>query len=203
MYISKIALINFKGFKGEHILNFDKGLNFFVGDNNCGKSSIFEAVEFVRTKRLREEVITKTATDKEIVSVEMEFKGDDLQLLIETEPLKKYQSYLIDTNGEKSLRVMRSSQENKILQDKKPKELSISNVRVFNPSTNQFENPTGADNTITALFDAQFVWADSNSSEVTDFLKQKFVEKSSTLLLKILLILVLGRISQGFMKKPL
>ncbi len=177
MYISKIALINFKGFKGEHILNFDKGLNFFVGDNNCGKSSIFEAVEFVRTKRLREEVITKTATDKEIVSVEMEFKGDDLQLLIETEPLKKYQSYLIDTNGEKSLRVMRSSQENKILQDKKPKELSISNVRVFNPSTNQFENPTGADNTITALFDAQFVWADSNSSEVTDFSKTKICGK--------------------------
>lgn len=177
MYISKISLNNFKGFKGEHEINFDKGVNFFVGDNNCGKTSIFEAVEFIRSKKTRDEVITKTATDKDIVSVEVEFKGDDLQSLIETEPLKKYQSYLIDTTGEKSLRIMRSSDENTITQDKKEKKLSIANVRVFNPSSKQFENPTGVDNTISALFDAQFVWADIDSSDVSDFSKTKICGK--------------------------
>lgn len=177
MYISKISLLNFKGFKGEHVINFDKGVNFFVGDNNCGKTSIFEAVEFIRTKKTKDEVITKTATDDEIVSVEVEFKGDDLQSFIETEPLKKYQSYLIDANGEKSLRVMRSSEENKITQDKKEKSLSIVNVRVFNPTTKQFENPTGVDNTISALFDSQFVWADTDSSDVSDFSKTKICGK--------------------------
>jgi hypothetical protein len=35
MYISKITLHNFKGFKGDHELVFDVGINFFVGDSNC------------------------------------------------------------------------------------------------------------------------------------------------------------------------
>ncbi|MFC2454122.1 MAG: AAA family ATPase [Candidatus Saccharibacteria bacterium] len=51
MYISKIKLHNFKGFKGDHTIEFDIGVNFFVGDNNCGKSTIFEAIDFIRTKK--------------------------------------------------------------------------------------------------------------------------------------------------------
>ena len=96
---------------------------------------------------------------------------------MEIDALKKYQSYLIDTNGQKSLRVMRSSEETKIQQDKKEKTLSIGNVRVFNPTASQFENPTGIDGTITALFDAQFVWADTNSGDVSDFSKTKISGK--------------------------
>ena len=141
MYISKIKLHNFKGYKGDHEINFDKGVNFFVGDNNCGKSSVFEAIDFIRTKKNRDEVITKTELEGEdFVSIEIEFVGDGLESLVQTEALKKYQSYLIDSNGLKSLRVMRSSEEKEITQDKKKKTLSIGNVRIFNPSTNQFEN---------------------------------------------------------------
>lgn len=72
---------------------------------------------------------------------------------------------------------MRSSEETKIRQNSKDKILTIANVRVFNPTTNQFENPTGIDNTITALFDAQFVWADTNSGEISDFSKTKISGK--------------------------
>lgn len=191
MYISKIKLHNFKGYKGDHEINFDKGVNFFVGDNNCGKSSVFEAIDFIRTKRSRDEVITKTEVDGEdFVSVEIEFVGNDLEQLVQTEALKKYQSYLIDTNGQKSLRVMRSSEENEITQEKKTKKLSISNVRIFNPSTSQFENPTGVDNTITALFDAQFVWADTNSGDISDFSKTKICGK------------IINVITKDFVKSP-
>ena len=178
MYISKIKLHNFKGFKGDHELHFDKGVNFFVGDNNCGKSSVFEAIDFIRTKKERNEVITKTEIEgDEFVSVEIEFKGDDIESLVETEALKKYQNYIINTDDQKSLRVMRSSEETKITQNSKEKTLSIGNVRVFNSTTNQFENPTGIDNTITALFDAQFVWADINSNDISDFSKTKISGK--------------------------
>lgn len=178
MYISKIKLHNFKGFKDEHEINFYKGVNFFIGDNNCGKSSVFEAIDFICTKRDRNEVITKTEFDGEgFISVEIEFKGDDLESLVQTDALKKYQSYLIDTDGRKSLRVMRSSEEKNIIQSGKEKTLSISNVRVFNSATNQFENPTGIDNTITALFDAQFIWADTNSGDISDFSKTKISGK--------------------------
>lgn len=178
MYISKIKLHNFKGFKEDHEIIFDKGVNFFVGDNNCGKSSVFEAIDFIRTKRDRNEIITKTEIDGDgFISAEIEFKGDDLESLVQTDALKKYQSYLIDTDGQKSLRVMRSSEETKITQSGKEKTLSNGNVRVFNSTTNQFENPTGIDNTITALFDAQFVWADTNSCDISDFAKTKISGK--------------------------
>lgn len=191
MFISKIKLHNFKGYKGDHEINFDKGINFFVGDNNCGKSSVFEAIDFIRTKKNRDEVITKTEIEGEdFVSIEIEFVGDDLESLVQTEALKKYQSYLIDSNGLKSLRVMRSSEENEITQDKKTKKLSIGNVRIYNPTTNQFENPTGVDNTITALFDAQFVWADTNSGDISDFSKTKICGK------------IINVITKDFVKSP-
>jgi len=172
MYISKIKLHNFKGFKEDHEIIFDKGVNFFVGDNNCGKSSVFEAIDFIRTKKEISEVITKTEIEKDsFVSVEIEFKGGDIEALVEIDALKKYKSSIINTDGEKSLRIMRSSEEMEINQAGKKKELDITNVRVFNPTSNQFENPTGIDNTITALFDAQFVWADTNSNDISDFSK--------------------------------
>ena len=191
MYISKIILHNFKGFKGDHELIFDIGVNFFVGDNNCGKSSVFEAIDFIRSKKTRDEVITKTELEgNDYVSVEVEFKGDDLEGLVATDALKKYKSCLVDAGGAKSLRVLRSSEEIEITQDSKKKVLSIGNVRVFNPTTNQFENPTGIDNTITALFDAQFVWADTNSGDISDFSKTKISGK------------IINAITKDFIKSP-
>lgn len=59
MYISKIKLYNFKGFKGEHEILFDKGINFFVGDNNCGKSSVFEAIDFIVQKKIEVKLLPK------------------------------------------------------------------------------------------------------------------------------------------------
>ncbi len=178
MYISKIKLHNFKGFKGNHKIILDKGVNFFVGDNNCGKSSVFEAIDFICSKKDRDEIITKTEIEEDsFVSVEIEFKGEDIEALVQIDSLKKYQSFLVDMNGEKSLRVMRSSEETEITQGGKTKKLNIKNVRVFNQMSDQFENPTGIDNTITALFDAQFVWADTNSGDISDFSKTKISGK--------------------------
>lgn len=191
MYISSIKLHNFKGFHNDHEISFDRGVNFFVGDNNCGKSTIFEAIDFIRTKKDRDEVITKTEIEgNDYVSVEIEFKGDDIESLIEVEALKKYQSYLIDDNGEKNLRVLRSSEETQIKQKGRDKILSIKNVRLYNPETDQFENPTGIDNTISALFEAQFVWADTDSGDISNFSKTKISGK------------IINAVTQDFIKSP-
>jgi chromosome segregation ATPase len=80
MYISKIKLHNFKGFKGDHELNFDIGVNFFVGDNNCDKSSVFEDIDFIRTSKAKEDIITKTEINNN-VSVEIEFVGKVMELM--------------------------------------------------------------------------------------------------------------------------
>ena len=61
MFITKITLENFKGFSGVHTISFNKGINFFVGNNNCGKSTVFEAVEFIKTlnRKSKEDFLNK------------------------------------------------------------------------------------------------------------------------------------------------
>jgi len=44
MKIEKIQINNFRGFKGEHIIDFDPNLNVFVGRNGAGKSSILDVI---------------------------------------------------------------------------------------------------------------------------------------------------------------
>ena len=73
MYIKNIKLNNFKSFAGEHELELSDGVNFFVGNNNCGKTTIFKAIEFIQTGKNKEEFITK-GKENEDISVEIELR---------------------------------------------------------------------------------------------------------------------------------
>lgn len=174
MYISKVKLHNFRGFKGDHEFTFKNGINFLVGNNNCGKTSLFRAVEFIQSGKEIDSYITKDLDIEEFVSVEMELAGGDLDDFINSaDSLRKYKQYIMENDGLKVLRIARSSEETEIIQNKKPKTLTIKNVRVFNPKTDQYENPVGIDNTVGALFETQFVWADINIEDVADVSKTK------------------------------
>ena len=174
MYISKITLNNFRCFKGNHVLEFNEGMNFFVGDNNSGKTTIFKAIEFIQSGKNKEDWISKDA-DSEHVSVTVEFSGTDLPDILQLDNLKKYSSYLSEDS---KLIIMRSSQSGEWVDSKgKKKSLEIKNIRVLNPETNLFENPSGIDSTITALFDAQFVYSDLKNEDYQDFGKTKIVGK--------------------------
>lgn len=184
MYISKIKLKNFKSFIGEHELNLSEGINFFVGNNNCGKTTIFKAIEFIQTGKNKEDFITK-GKENEDISVEIEFRGHDIKDIINYENLnlKKYQDYIIDNqDGTFSLKILRSSINTSITQGKKTVNLDIKNIRVYNPNSEKtglkkYENPTGIDKTITALFDVQFVYSDLKNEEYQDFGKTKVIGK--------------------------
>ena len=174
MYISKIKLNNFRCFRGEHSLEFNKGMNFFVGDNNSGKTTFFKAIEFIQSGKNKEDWIAKGA-ESENVSVEVEFSGDDISEIVQIDNLKKYSTYVTE---DFKLRIMRSSEEGKWTDSKgKEKSLELKNIRIFNPETKIFENPTGIDSTITALFDAQFVYSDLKNEDYQDFGKTKIVGK--------------------------
>lgn len=84
MYISKIILNNFKSFAGRHELKLSDGINFFVGNNNCGKTTIFRAIEFIQSGKSKEEYITK-GKESEDVSVEIEFTGTDIEKLVNSD----------------------------------------------------------------------------------------------------------------------
>lgn len=47
MYIKKIRIENFKGFKGIFSLELNEGLNILVGDNEAWKSTILEAIHLI------------------------------------------------------------------------------------------------------------------------------------------------------------
>lgn len=167
MHISKVTLENFKGFKGIHTIEFNEGLNFFVGNNNCGKTTIFEAIKFIKDKLSKDEVCTKGVNDE--VSVIIELRGNVEDVINNSEQLKKqYASYIAD-DGSNFITIMRSSRTEKVMQGKKEKDLGISNVRIKDPKDGVFKNPTGVDTTIGALFEAQFVWADTNPGDIADF----------------------------------
>lgn len=191
MYISKIILNNFKSFAGKHELKLSDGINFFVGNNNCGKTTIFRAIEFIQSGKSKEEYITK-GKESEDVSVEIEFTGTDIEKLVNSDNsgLKKYQDYLIKEKCNKencdnetcSIRILRSSKSTSIVQGKKTVNLDIKNIRVYNPNSNEegikrYENPTGIDKTIAALFDVQFVYSDLKNEEYQDFGKTKIIGK--------------------------
>lgn len=184
MYIKNIKLNNFKSFAGEHELELSDGVNFFVGNNNCGKTTIFKAIEFIQTGKNKEEFITK-GKENEDVSVEIELRGDDIKDIVNDENLNlnKYQDYIIDNqDGTFSLKILRSSTNTYITQGRKPINLEIKNIRIYNPNSKEsgikkYEYPTGIDKAITTLFDAQFVYSDLKNEEYQDFGKTKVIGK--------------------------
>ena len=166
MYISKMRLENFRCFEGVKELTFNSGVNYFVGNNNCGKTTIFRAIEFLKSAKTKDGWITKGKEDED-VSVEITLEGENLADFLEQDDLKKFQPYLI--NGSKL--IIRKSSELSSWKDGrgKDKEISIKNVSAFNPETRIFENPFGVGDTVSALFDSQFVWSDINSDEYNNF----------------------------------
>ena len=160
MYISKMKLKNFRCFEGTTELNFCPGVNYFVGNNNSGKTTIFKAIEFLKSGKTKEEWITKGVAKKEEVSVEITIKGENLKDFLQTDNLKKYHTYLIN-NSEIILK--RSSETSLWKND--TKKITIRNVSIYSPKNKLFENPTGVDNMISELFDAQFVYSDLNNNE--------------------------------------
>ena len=167
---------NFRGYLGDHEIKFCPGINYFVGNNNCGKTTIFRAIEFLCSGGERDDVIAKRCVDDshEYVSVEAELCGSNIsKILNENSNLKKYANYVVNNGGRETILVKRSSLEEMITQSGKSKTVDIKKVLVYNPESDQFENPVGIDKTIGALFDTQFVWADMDSTDVADFSKTK------------------------------
>lgn len=89
--ISKIVLKNFRIF-GDAVIDFDKGLNILVGDNESGKSTLLEAINLGLTKRwngkffeqeLSHHFITASVADTYIADVRAGRNPQPPELLVE------------------------------------------------------------------------------------------------------------------------
>ena len=84
MFIKEIRITNFKSFSGAiapivfNVPNsqLGSGLNIFVGENNTGKSTAFEAIDFVRNSTKKDENAIKNKNNAAHASVELTFVGD-------------------------------------------------------------------------------------------------------------------------------
>lgn len=170
MLIKELIIENYKGFKGKHTLKFDRNFIFFVGDNNTGKSTVFESIDFLKsglpqTKKL-EDIKNKNSNGHLYVTLKLQ---GNLKEIINDFSETKYLSYIYLEDGVETLLARRTSEESKIQQGKKEVEINIKKVTLWNNDAKQFENPSGIDTVFKTLFETQFVWADTSPDDITDF----------------------------------
>ena len=76
MYISEIKIKNFRKFNNENFF-FKKGLNVLVGENNCGKTTIIDAIRFILDTNYFVKIEDTDFNDKE-KELQITLKFEDL-----------------------------------------------------------------------------------------------------------------------------
>lgn len=168
MYINSITLKNFKCFVSEvGPIRFampdgktpGSGLNILVGENNTGKSTIFEALDFVRNGPPRgksmSDLRNMSASPKDSVSVTVEF-GGDVTAIVNAYAQKNKQAVIQKYTINNSLGVIRSSDNEKEL-------------LLWDANAKEFKNESGIDAPIKKLFEIDFIWADTNPNDEAKF----------------------------------
>ena len=155
MKISKIILENFKAFSGLHEFDTNKPVVCLVGENNTGKTTVFKAIDFLKSGVLRDKTVDdyKNAYNKDKhVAVTIEIEGN-LKQSIENFSETKYLPYVVNDDETQRITLKRTSEEYSVQQGNKSVDINVKKITVYNSVTEQFENPTGFDKAINTLFE--------------------------------------------------
>lgn len=105
MKISRLTLKNFRAYTDISV-KFDDNFNVIIGRNDVGKSTILEALEIFfnnETVKIDIEDHNVRANDSEM-SIQVSFRPDDKQYTIDTVPTDLHREYLLDENGELTIK---------------------------------------------------------------------------------------------------
>lgn len=180
MFIETLTLHNFKSFSGDHTVSFKPGVNFLVGNNNSGKSSILEGIRFLRDGGHSDlpDLITN-GEDEMFVEAVFSF---DSPAEINEDFRKKCGPYIeSDDSGRTHIWARRQSYTGTVTQgpEGKTKEKTVDDktILLYDWSTKSFGNPTGIPSLFQKLFDPTFVWATTSPDDVVDFSGTKILGK--------------------------
>lgn len=176
MYIKSMVIENFKGFHGAQRIDFNipdgategSGLNIFVGENNSGKSTIFEAFDFIKdsTRKDPASLINKsspTVTFEEF-STEIIYTGDistAVNAHIQTNKTRSFLNCIYSDSGQETFKVKRSWNIHS------PED--IKKINFWDNTTQSYSNPAGIDAPFKKFYDNNFIWADTNPSDESKF----------------------------------
>ena len=170
MFIKSICLSNFKGFIGDnHQITFKtpdsttpgSGLNIFIGENNSGKSSIFEAINFLRngikeddTHRIKSKLSNGSQSND--ACVELAFCGNIHNVISSFAPDNKQASFNNAIDDEQKLKAKRNT-------------ASCKKLELWDNNSQGYSNPNGIDAPFKTLFETNFIWADTNPNDEAAF----------------------------------
>lgn len=174
MFIHSVELNNFKGFSTENNkLQFNlpngtpgSGLNIFIGENNCGKSTIFEAISFIRDGSKKDGItLINKNTNNEKFYVEMIFSGNINGVIDNHSDPKKTAAFKKHIGADGNFKVRRTASK---LTD--PDSIKIvKSIGLWDEEKSEFSNPSGIDAPFKALYDNNFIWADTNAEDEAKF----------------------------------
>jgi predicted ATP-dependent endonuclease of OLD family len=169
MYIKSLKLNNFKCFSGNFNFNFcipdgktpGSGLNVLVGENNSGKSSLMEAIYFVRNKG-KKNVRSITPLESEEYFVEQTFVGDIQEVIssfIQENKKETFKRRIYQEDQESRFTVKRSFTD----------EDEIKKILFLNKETGEFKNESGIDGPFQSFFQISNIWAKTNPEKESKF----------------------------------
>ncbi len=172
MFIHSLQLKSFKGFSAEPTtIIFNKpngdlgsGLNIFIGENNCGKSTILEAIDFLRDGSKKPHEILKfkdeNGAQNEHAEVEIVFEGDienTVNTFAQAKKIEVFISRIYQCDDLRNHLKLRRTTEKQ------------STIELWSKDSSIFENVSGIDAPIKRMFETNFIWADTDPNDQVSF----------------------------------
>lgn len=176
MFIKSIKIENFKGYHGNHNIGFNipdgttegSGLNIFVGENNSGKSTIFEALDFIKDGTKKDLLSLINKSDPIIVfddlSIEVTYSGNitsSVNTHVQPNKINSFLNHVYLSGRVECFKVKRSW--NKTDPDE------VKKINFWNDTDQSYANPAGIDAPFKKFYDNNFIWADTNPSDESKF----------------------------------
>lgn len=178
MHISHLSFKGIRGYSTEASFALSPATNYFVGENNSGKSSILDAINYLRNNTNTPEDTFTIGIDESYVEATLSFAPDEAKEAL-GEEYKKLESFFSHSDNGETLHIRRQSYDDTVTNSKtgKSSKITTKNILIRNPETKEFENPTGIAALIQRLFDTCFIYADEQVANHADMAKTKTLGK--------------------------